>query len=84
MRCKKFQLLGHTKKRFKGTEACVNCNLPPHEKTECTRTFCANCNEALPSSSNKSKKFIQQKESLTMKSNASQYSMREAITIHNE
>lgn len=83
MRCKKYQLLGHTKNRCQGTEACVNCNLPPHEKTECTRTFCANCAEEHQSSSNKCIKFIQQKEILTIKTKR-KCSMREAITIHKE
>lgn len=83
MRCKNCQLLGHTKKRCKGSPSCVNCNLPPHAETECTRTYCANCAEEHPASSNQCTKFIQQKEVLKIKTKR-KCSMREALTIYNE
>lgn len=83
MRCKNCQLLGHTQKRCKGSASCVGCNLPPHEETQCTRIFCANCAENHPSSSNTCKKFIQQKEILKIKTKR-KCSLRDALSIYNE
>lgn len=83
MRCKNCQLLGHTQKWCKGSSSCVNCNLPPHTNTECTRIYCANCAEDHPASSNKCKKFIQQKEIIQIKTKK-KCSMREAIALYNE
>ena len=82
MRCKNCQLLGHTTKRCNNPTACVNCYLPPHpELQSCTRTFCANCAENHPASSRVCKKFTQQKEILTIKTQK-KCSMREAKQIH--
>lgn len=81
MRCKQCQLLGHTQKRCKNLPACVNCNLPPHSPEVCTRTCCANCNEEHPSSSNKCKKYKQQKDILKIKTKQ-KCTMREAIRLH--
>lgn len=83
MRCKNCQLLGHTLKRCKNSPSSVNCNLPPHSPTDCTRSYCANCAEDHPASSNKCTKYIQQKEVLKIKTKQ-KCTMREAITIHKE
>lgn len=80
MRCKGCQLLGHTMKRCQNAKACVNCNLPPHTN-ECSRIYCANCAENHPASSRECKKFIQQKEILTIKT-TKKCSMSEAKQIH--
>ncbi|XP_046810014.1 uncharacterized protein LOC124420598 [Lucilia cuprina] len=83
MRCKSCQLLGHTIKRCQNSPSSVNCNLPPHTDTACTRLYCANCAEDHPASSNKCSKFIQQKEILKIKTQR-KCTMREATNIHRE
>ncbi|XP_065356474.1 uncharacterized protein LOC135950878 [Calliphora vicina] len=67
MRCKTCQKLGHTIKHCKNDPICVQCNLPPHKPSDCSRTQCANCLEEHAASSNKCTKFIQQKEILRIK-----------------
>ncbi|XP_055907877.1 uncharacterized protein LOC129942820 [Eupeodes corollae] len=67
MRCKSCQILGHTAKRCNNSKQCEVCSLPPHEPTECTRTMCANCSEAHPSSSKTCPKYLQNKKILTIK-----------------
>ena len=62
MRCKNFQILGHTKNKCKIPVTCNTCNLPPHPDIQCTIIQYANCSEKHPSSDRNCPRYIQQKE----------------------
>lgn len=83
MRCRQCQLLGHTIKWCKKSPSCVNCNLPPHENLECTRTMCANCQGPHPASSTTCPRYIQNKDILTIKTKTKS-SLAEARRIYKE
>lgn len=67
MLCKNCQKLGHTTKRCNGNPTCPQCSLPPHEKENCTRTFCTNCSGEHSSTDKECPRYIQTKEILKIK-----------------
>ena len=81
MRCKSFQLLGHTSKRCTNDPTCVNCSLPPHSPELCTRTMCANCKSPHPSSSKDCTEYKIAKEIITIKTKK-KCSMSEAKRLY--
>ena len=83
MRCKNCQKIGHTKKWCRNNEICEECGLPkPH--SNCTRSFCVNCNIDSHSSKDAScPTYLKHKSIIKIKTDK-RCSNREAWKIYNE